>query len=149
MLFSRAILRTSGEVLMAWVLTSGTFIPDVFRAETETSGLSGACCIRNSPPVSSFGFFSSTGFSGGFSVWASGVKSVGSNAVPFSPVSLMIARTASTLTVWPSGTRISPSIPDAGDGISESTLSVEISNKGSSLATVSPAFFSHFVRVPS
>src|ERR1700742_2843958 len=37
----------------------------------------------------------------------------------------------------------------AGEGISASTLSVEISNKGSSRCTVSPGFFSHLVMVPS
>ncbi len=52
-------------------------------------------------------------------------------------------------TVWPSGTLISRSVPATGDGISASTLSVEISKIGSSLLTVSPTFFSHFVIVPS
>src|ERR1700742_2657802 len=37
----------------------------------------------------------------------------------------------------------------AGEGISASTLSVEISNNGSSCCTVSPGFFSHLVMVPS
>jgi 2-oxoglutarate dehydrogenase E2 component (dihydrolipoamide succinyltransferase) len=37
----------------------------------------------------------------------------------------------------------------AGAGISASTLSVEISNKGSSRCTVSPTFFNHLTTVPS
>src|SRR5208282_3795247 len=37
----------------------------------------------------------------------------------------------------------------AGAGISASTLSVEISNRGSSRWTLSPGFFSHLVMVPS
>jgi hypothetical protein len=36
-----------------------------------------------------------------------------------------------------------------GDGISVSTLSVEISTSGSSTATVSPTFFNQRVTVPS
>ncbi len=52
-------------------------------------------------------------------------------------------------TVVPSCTRISPSVPADGDGISVSTLSVEISNSGSSRSTCSPAFFSQRVNVPS
>src|ERR1700683_652932 len=52
-------------------------------------------------------------------------------------------------TVWPSLTLISFSTPADGDGISASTLSVEISNSGSSRSILSPAFFSHFVMVRS
>ena len=39
--------------------------------------------------------------------------------------------------------------PAAGAGISASTLSVEISNSGSSRCTLSPTFLSHLVTVPS
>jgi hypothetical protein len=52
-------------------------------------------------------------------------------------------------TVAPGWTRISFSTPDAGDGISASTLSVEISKSGSSRWTLSPTFFIHLVMVPS
>src|SRR2546426_10642511 len=52
-------------------------------------------------------------------------------------------------TVCPSATLISLSTPAAGAGISASTLSVEISNSGSSRSTLSPGFFSHLVMVPS
>src|SRR5271168_1094349 len=52
-------------------------------------------------------------------------------------------------TVWPSLTLISFSTPAEGDGISASTLSVEISKSGSPRSTLSPAFLSHFVIVPS
>ena len=47
----------------------------------------------------------------------------------------MMATTLSTGTVSPSLTRISASTPAAGEGISASTLSVEISNSGSSRST--------------
>ncbi len=61
----------------------------------------------------------------------------------------MVATTVLMLTVVPSCTLISPSVPAAGEGISASTLSVEISKSGSSRWTVSPGFLSHLVRVPS
>src|SRR3954447_12058731 len=57
--------------------------------------------------------------------------------------------TVFTCTVVPSATFCSTSTPAAGDGISASTLSVEISKRGSSRETLSPGFFSHLVRVPS
>ena len=44
---------------------------------------------------------------------------------------------------------ISARTPLAGAGTSASTLSVEISKRGSSLSTVSPACLNHRVRVPS
>jgi hypothetical protein len=56
---------------------------------------------------------------------------------------------AFTPTVWPSCTITSARVPAAGEGISVSTLSVDISNSGSSRSTLSPGFFSHFVSVPS
>ncbi len=40
-------------------------------------------------------------------------------------------------------------VPDAGEGTSVSTLSVEISSSGSSASICSPSCFSHFVIVPS
>src|SRR5215467_13170156 len=52
-------------------------------------------------------------------------------------------------TVCPSPTLISFNTPADGEGISASTLSVEISNSGSSRSTLSPGFLSHLVIVPS
>ncbi len=52
-------------------------------------------------------------------------------------------------TVAPSWTLISIRVPATGEGISASTLSVEISKIGSSRLTASPTFFNHFVMVPS
>src|SRR5215469_3767655 len=52
-------------------------------------------------------------------------------------------------TVWPSGILISLRTPAEGEGISASTLSVEISKSGSSRSTLSPGFLSHLVMVPS
>ena len=52
-------------------------------------------------------------------------------------------------TVCPSPTLISDRIPALGDGISVSTLSVEISNSGSSRSTRCPTALYHLVTVPS
>src|SRR5213594_434333 len=59
------------------------------------------------------------------------------------------ATSVCTGTVSPSCTLISASTPAAGAGISASTLSVEISNNGSSRFTGSPTFLSHLLKVPS
>jgi len=59
------------------------------------------------------------------------------------------ATTVCTATVCPSVTRISTSTPADGAGISASTLSVEISNSGSSRLMVSPTFLSQRDIVPS
>ena len=61
----------------------------------------------------------------------------------------MRASTVPTSTVCPSWTRISETTPDAGDGTSVSTLSVEISSSVSSASIVSPTPFIHLVIVPS
>src|SRR6266508_5634071 len=61
----------------------------------------------------------------------------------------MTARRVPTSAVSPSWTRISLSVPAVGAGTSESTLSVETSNSGSSASTWSPTFFSQRVIVPS
>ncbi|CAH0195472.1 hypothetical protein SRABI128_01612 [Microbacterium sp. Bi128] len=61
----------------------------------------------------------------------------------------MRARAEPTATVSSSWTRISCSVPATGEGISVSTLSVEISSSGSSTATSSPTALSQRVIVPS
>jgi len=66
-----------------------------------------------------------------------------------SPASPITATTVLIATVCPSVTRISSRVPATGEGISASTLSVEISKIGSSRLTGSPTFFIHFVMVPS
>ena len=61
----------------------------------------------------------------------------------------MTASSVPTSTVSSSATLISSSVPEAGDGISVSTLSVEISRSGSSVWTWSPTCLSQRVTVPS
>src|ERR1051326_6698533 len=75
-----------------------------------------------------------------------GAAAGGAAAVPAPSI---VATTVLIGTVWPSLTLISFSTPAVGDGISASTLSVEISKSGSSRSTLSPGFFSHLVIVPS
>src|SRR5688572_19735947 len=66
-----------------------------------------------------------------------------------SPACPIVPTTLLTATVSPSLTVISVRTPAAGEGISASTLSVEISNSGSSRSTVSPTFFIQRTIVPS
>ena len=74
----------------------------------------------------------------------------GAATAPVSPtVPPTTATTVLICTVAPSGTRTSVKMPATGEGISASTLSVEISKRGSSTSTRSPARFSHLVMVPS
>src|SRR5208283_1056137 len=81
---------------------------------------------------------------------ATGAGAAGAGAVAGLPAPPpMTATTVWTLTVAPSGNLISVSVPAAGEGISASTLSVEISKSGSSRSTLSPTFLSHLVMVPS
>src|SRR5689334_8269468 len=71
------------------------------------------------------------------------------DALAGDPAASIVPTTVWIGTVWPSPTLISFSTPADGDGISASTLSVEISNSGSSRSTLSPGFLSHLVMVPS
>ena len=65
------------------------------------------------------------------------------------PASPIRANGVPTGTVSPAGTRISSRTPSYGLGISESTLSVDTSNSGSSISMVSPALLSQEPMVPS
>src|ERR1700761_7748615 len=76
-----------------------------------------------------------------------GVDAAGAAAFPAPPP--ITATTVLIVTGEPSGNLISESVPATGEGISASTLSVEISKIGSSRWTVSPTFLSHLVIVPS
>jgi hypothetical protein len=83
---------------------------------------------------------------------ADGAAAFDSGAAPeLAPVPSeeITARGTPTSTVSPSWTRIAVRTPSAGDGTSESTLSVDTSNRGSSRATESPTDLNHFVMVPS
>src|ERR1700688_766643 len=79
----------------------------------------------------------------GLAAGCAGFAALASPAASITPTTVWMG------TVLPSATLISFSTPADGDGISASTLSVEISNNGSSRSTLSPGFLSHFVIVPS
>src|SRR4029077_10054704 len=93
-------------------------------------------------------FFSSAFGEAGFSATGAGEADL-EGAATASPSAAIVPTTVFTPTVVPSVTLISCNTPEAGAGISASTLSVEISKRGSSRWTLSPGFFSHFVMVPS
>ena len=86
------------------------------------------------------------GAGSGSGAGSAGASAAGAGADPASPTT---AITVPTSTVSPSGTRISVSTPDTGEGTSESTLSVETSKRTSSSAMVSPTCLNHLVMVPS
>src|SRR5205807_7719347 len=94
------------------------------------------------------GAVSSLRSAGGVGLAAGAACFAGAAAAP-SPSAAILATTVLTCTVVPSETLISCSTPEVGEGISASTLSVEISKSGSSRCTFSPGFFSHLVMVPS
>src|SRR3954451_17752191 len=82
-------------------------------------------------------------------VGAAGAAGV-ADPLPPAPEPSSISITAvPTGTVSPSATNNFVTVPATGDGTSVSTLSVEISNSGSSAFTRSPSLLSHFRIVPS
>ena len=87
---------------------------------------------------------SAAGFGAGAAGTGAAAAVAGAPAVP--PI------TATTELIWtvvPALALISVRTPAAGEGISASTLSVEISKSGSSRSTLSPTCLSHLVMVPS
>src|SRR5579862_2518358 len=132
--FSRASLRTKGD-----------------NGPAGSAGASGAAAGGGGAGAAGLAAggagAAATGAAGGGAGAAAGLA--GGLAAAAAPPSSILATTVLMPTVLPSSTRISESVPAAGEGISVSTLSVEISNSGSSRSTWSPAFLSHLVSVPS
>src|SRR5581483_5007488 len=157
-LCSFAILRTSGD--------------DRWRMASSVRGAAagaGAGAGRGAGASAAAGAGSGAGRGGGAgradgvldpSAWGDGgggvagagdgaVWAAAAGAAAASPAAPMTATTLLTGTVSPSFTRISATTPAAGDGISASTLSVEISKSGSSRSTLSPTFLIQRTIVPS
>ncbi len=111
-------------------------IPCIIFGSSPLEGC--AACVwvapAPSPPAAAFG---------GCGAGAAGA------ALAASPSPAIVPTTVLTWTVVPACTLMSCKVPEAGAGISASTLSVEISNSGSSRWTFSPGCFSHLVMVPS
>ncbi len=85
---------------------------------------------------------------GGVGAAATGAAGAGVVAGADAP-SAITASSAPTATVESTGTTIFVRVPETGEGISVSTLSVETSRSGSSTFTWSPSFLSQRVTVPS
>src|SRR6266508_2285110 len=146
-LCSAAILRTSGVDLVrrrcsaVWTPPS----PSAGRPDGRAAGAAGA-------GAGAAAFGGAGGGGAGFGSSALGAAGAGAGAGFDAPALASVSSTATSVctgTVCPSCTLISASVPAAGAGISASTLSVEISNSGSSRFTVSPTFLSHLLKVPS
>ncbi len=105
-----------------------------------------AACDCFAPAPSPPGFVGWGGAAAGFGGCAAGAEGA---ALAASPSPAIVPTTVLTCTVAPACTLMSCKVPEAGAGISASTLSVEISNSGSSRWTFSPGCFSHLVMVPS
>ena len=130
---SRAILRTSGEE----------------RASSSSSWAAGGAAAGVEAAGGGTGAVSSLLLLFCCRLFWCWVLTRAGFAAAASPSTAMVPTTVFTPTVVPSATLISCRTPEAGAGISASTLSVEISNRGSSRWTLSPGFFNHLVIVPS
>src|SRR5262245_28500663 len=177
-LCSLAILRTSGDE-RSRMRSSVDFCPEAGFAGTRSGALgavvraaaggaaageeAGACSRGGAVAVGEpFACAVAFGGSGAFAaawrgegaseivVWAGAEGfAAGGSAATALPAPPITATTLFTGTVSPSWTRISDTTPAAGDGISASTLSVEISKSGSSRSTLSPTFLIQRTIVPS
>src|SRR5208283_4565359 len=134
MLCSLASRRTSGEECTRSVVLAAA--PSACGTAVEAAAGAGV------------GAALGAGVAPGFAAAGGAAAGAGAEATA-APAPSITATTVWIGTVWPSGILISFSTPAEGEGISASTLSVEISNSGSSRSTLSPGFFSHLVMVPS
>src|SRR3954471_3262541 len=147
-LCSAAILRTSGVDFVRRRCSAVCTPPSPSLAFIAGAG-AGAGCGGCGLGVAARGAGAGLGASGfGAAGAGAGAAAAGFAAAAAASVS-STATSVWTGTVCPSCTLISASVPAAGAGISASTLSVEISNRGSSRFTVSPTFLSHLLSVPS
>ncbi len=139
---SAAIRRTSGVERVRRRSSRVAGAPSPFGTASTTA----AAAVTAFPGVFAAG---SSFTAGAFSAAAAGASAFGSAATAAPASVSMRAITVPTSTVLPSSARISARVPASGDGMSASTLSVEISRIDSSRLTSSPIALSHFVIVPS
>src|SRR5580765_6839294 len=153
---SAAILRTSGDDFVRSLSSIDPPLPDGRAAGCNAAGATAGVWLemvdgfavdswRGGPPLAATAGDADAGT--GDDDAGAGAVAAGIATAPAS-VS-MRATTVCTGTVCPSVTSTSASTPDVGDGISASTLSVEISKIGSSRLIASPTFFSQRDIVPS
>src|SRR5215467_8260764 len=125
-------------------------VPSLASAAAAAAVWAGADGTGTGPGFDAAGTGAGTAAGLGASALAGAGAGAGAGAPAVAePAASIVATTVLMGTVWPSLTLISFSTPADGDGISASTLSVEISKSGSSRSTLSPGFLSHFVIVPS
>src|SRR5215211_166243 len=142
---SRASRRTSGD-------TPAAALPLPDRAAALSSlgfwaaGCSSAACSASAPAPSSAVSSSALGSSSVASAVASPAGPFSASPPPPPPITASSAPTSTVSSAW---TLMDWSTPDTGEGTSVSTLSVEISNSGSSASTWSPSCLSQRVMVPS
>src|ERR1700688_10032 len=141
-LCSRAILRTSGEERASSSPSSAGSCAGGGGALAAGAGTEAGADLFSS-------FFSGTALTGADFSGAVAGGAADFAAVAASPSTAIVPTMVFTPTVVPSETLISCRTPEAGAGISASTLSVEISKSGSSRWALSPRFFYHFVIIPS
>src|SRR5580658_3302299 len=136
---SSLVIRPPAPLPETW-LRSTLFSLAILR----TSGDERAC---SADPVTGSSAATGAGADTGAAA-AAGLGAAGAAlAAPAAPP--ITATTELICTVDPAAALISVKVPAAGEGISASTLSVEISKSGSSRCTVSPTCLSHLVMVPS
>src|SRR5438552_4988798 len=147
---SFASRRTSGERICERGPRSGTVAIAAAAGATEVEGAA-AGGVADDPSEGAGVAEGSGAASAGSAADGSGEEAASPEATPeaAAPASSISIKAVPTGTVVPSSTRIFRTVPATGEGTSVSTLSVEISNNGSSRSTESPSRFSHFKIVPS
>src|SRR5712691_8637948 len=145
--YSLAMRRTSGELWMR--SPAGRDGADPGPEAAAGAGAEGFAACGGGGTVA--GFAAGAGAAGlaGSAAFGAGAGAGAAALAAPSPAASITPTTVWIGTVLPSPTLISFSTPAEGEGISASTLSVEISNSGSSRSTLSPGFLSHLVMVPS
>ena len=137
---------TTGSDAAAAAAAAGSTGGGAGTAGRGSAGVTGAGAGSAAGPGSAAGAGSAAGDGSAAGAGSAAATGAAPTASPASPIT---ARGVPTLTVSPSATRMSMMTPDAGDGTSVSTLSVEISSKTSSSAIVSPGCLAQLRMVPS
>src|SRR3984957_9008150 len=150
--FSASSLRTIGDS------TLGPTPSPLFSAAGAGAGAGAGCAGGGGGGAASCGA-GEAAWGAGAAAWGAGAGAGAGDSVAAAAgapsdeavpaPSPITASFTPTSTVSPSGTRISLRTPAAGEGTSESTLSVETSKRGSSRWTASPTAFIQRVIVPS
>ena len=118
-------------------------------ATVRAAGAGAGAAVGAAGAAAGAGAGAAAGAEVGAGAGAAATLGAATGAGALAPPSSMRATIAFTATTLPSSTSTAERVPDAGEGISLSTLSVEISKSGSSRFTASPGFFNQRVSVAS